>query len=446
MARSRFAAIFDRYSKEFAGSSPLYARARELFPDGITHVSRFMRPFPIYVRRAKGSTKWDVDGHELIDYWMGHGALLLGHLHPRVEEAIKEQASCGTHYGACHELELRWAELIVQLLPSAEMVRFFSSGTEATQMALRLARAFTGRKKLVKFAGHFHGWQDNVTPGVQPPFSAPPPPGILPEVTVNTMVLPASDPTEFERTLASRDDIACVIVEPTGASYGTVPLAPGFLETVRELTRKHGVLLIFDEVVTGFRVSPGGAQQALGITPDLTTLGKVVAGGLPGAAVAGRRDVMEMLCYNTGNNARIRHPGTFNANPLSAAAGVATLELLADGRLIACANARCRRLLDGMTETVKKRAVNWCVYGDYSIFHLLTDCDDADPQAMWKYDPEALKRGGDPETLDALRCAMLLNGVDFFGPKGFVSAVHSEDDIEKTIAAFDAALEMMYGG
>jgi len=436
--------VFRQFRDRFGKSAELYSRALSHFPEGVTHAGRYLEPFPVYAERAKGSHKWTVEGHELIDYWMGHGALVLGHLHPEVEAAVHEQLSRGTHYGACHELEIEWAELIKKLSPCAEKVRFTSSGTEATQMALRLARTFTGRKKILKFLGHFHGWQDNVAVGTQPPFPDSRAAGVPEDLTRNTLAIPANDPELLDRTLAEDDDIACVILEPTGASYGRVPLKPGFLREVREITRRRGVLLIFDEVVTGFRIAPGGAQEAFGVTPDLATFGKVVAGGLPGAAVAGRADIMEILAYHICEKDAIRHPGTYNANPLSASAGVATLKLIADGELIARANERAQQLRDGMAQIVKKRGVPWRVYGDFSFAHILVYDDAVEGDEIWRGNQERLKQGGPERTKYAFRCAMLLNGVDFFGLVAILSSAHTTEDIEKTIEAFDNALEMLF--
>ena len=241
--------------------------------------------------RAAGPRKWDVDGREYIDYWMGHGALFLGHSTPRMVEAVKRQVSLGTHYGACHKLEVEWADWITQLIPSAEMVRFTMSGTEATHLAIRLARAYSGRPKLVKFTGHFHGWADGVATGVNPPFEIPMSAGIPGPVLGEVLLSPANDIGALERLVKSRSDIGTVILEPSGAQAGTDPIDPGFLKDLRQLTSDKGLVLIFDEVITGFRYAPGGAQEYYGITPDMTTLAKIVAGGLPGAAVCGKRAI-----------------------------------------------------------------------------------------------------------------------------------------------------------
>src|SRR5215208_3618097 len=300
--------IIAAYRAATPGSAERAQRAADLFPSGITHDSRYIEPYGLYVTRAKGPRKWDVDGRCYVDYFGGHGALLLGHCHPEVMAAVHAQLERGTHFGASHELEIEWAERVKALIPTAERVRFTSSGTEATLMAVRLARAFTGKSKLIRFNYHFHGWHDHMTSGHTNHFDGTPTTGVLGEV-------------------------AAAIIEPTGANGGKLPIDPNFLHALRRLTAEHSVLLIFDEVVTGFRVSPGGAQAAYGIRPDLTTLAKILAGGLPGGAVAGRKDILDLLDFQVTKGAgkeKIAHPGTFNANPLSASAGIAALRVVAE--------------------------------------------------------------------------------------------------------------------
>ena len=248
-------------------------------------------------RVRKVPRKWDVDGNCYVDYFGGHGALLLGHCHPKVVEAVKQQMERSTHFGASHETEIAWAEWVMKLVPSAERVRFTSSGTEATLMAVRLARAFTGKSKLIRFKHHFHGWHDHMTSGYASHFDGSPTPGVLPGVAGGLVLAEQNDAEGLARLLEANDDIAAAILEPTGAHGAQLPIDPKFLTALRELTRQHGVLLIFDEVVTGFRVSPGGAQAEYGIRPDLTTLAKILAGGLPGGAVAGRKDILDLLDF-----------------------------------------------------------------------------------------------------------------------------------------------------
>ena len=301
-----------------------------MFPGGITHELRALDPFPVYIDRAKGSHKWAVDGPELIDYFSGHGALLLGHSPDDVVAAVQRQMARATHPGACHEMEIEWGRLVQKIVPSAGMVRFTASGTEATLMALRLARIATGRPKILKFMGHFHGWHDAVMPGAYQPYDGSPVPGIPEAVQRFTVVLPPNDLNRVEDALKNDPEIGTVILEPTGGHWGLVPIRGPFLKGLRELTTKYDRVLIFDEVITGFRVAPGGAQQAYGVTPDMTTLAKILAGGLPGGCVAGRPDLLASMEKRPGKP-KMNHPGTFNANPLSAAAGITALKRVATG-------------------------------------------------------------------------------------------------------------------
>ena len=367
-----------RFESEFAGSRRLFEKARTLFPDGVTHDSRRLEPFPVYVTHALGSRKWDVDGHELIDYWNGHGSIMIGHSHPDVVEAVREQAAKGTHFGACHELEIAWGEWVKRLVPSAEKVRFTGSGTEATLMALRLARIHTNRPKVLKFVGHFHGWHDFVMPGAYPPYETAAVPGIAADVAEQTVVIPPNDLNLLEHTLAGDLQIGAVIIEPTGGHWGEVPVRGEFLHELRRLTDKNGQLLIFDEVITGFRVHPGGAQAHYNVRPDITTLAKILAGGLPGGAVAGRADVLAHIEVRPGKP-KMRHPGTYNANPLSAAAGVATLARIATGEPNRKANETARLLKRRLNQLFAERFRDWIAYGDFSLLHIKAGYDGPRP-------------------------------------------------------------------
>ncbi len=328
--------IDEAFARRFARSAELYQRARDAIAGGVTHDSRNFAPFPVYIERAEGARKWDVDGNELVDHWMGHGSLILGHNYAPVKAAVADQLEKGTHYGACHELEVEWAEQIGRMIPSAEWVRFTMSGTEATMLAMRDARAFTGRELVIRFAGHFHGWHDYAMAGYQPPFDTPTSTGI-PAATAASMLVAYPNRIESVRQLldANPGKVAAVILEPGGGSNGIIPTDRQFLVELRELTRERGVVLIFDEVITGFRYTPGGAQRLYGVTPDMTTLAKIVAGGLPGGAVAGRRDILDVQTFKQELHRdrfdRVLQQGTFNANPLSAAAGLTCLRTVDQG-------------------------------------------------------------------------------------------------------------------
>ncbi len=443
--------IVSAYREKTAGSAKLSSRAREVLPSGIVHDSRRLDPYEIYVTHASGARKWDVDGNEYVDYYGGHGALLLGHSHPVIVDAVTRQLERGTHYAACHELEIQWGELIQSLVPCAERVRFTSSGTEANLMAFRLARAYTRRTKLVRFAGHFHGWQDHGAFGYDSHFDGSPSPGVLKEIADNVLLATADDVDATAKLLNERDDIAAVILEPTGASFGLQPLAPSLLETLRGITTRRGIVLIFDEVVTGFRVAPGGAQSYYGVTPDLATFAKVVAGGLPGAAVTGKKEILDLLDFDAAaakGFEKISHHGTFNANPASAAAGVAALTFIRDNGACETASEQAAKLRKLLNEIFFELGVAWAAYGLHSAVYVYTnpDGDDLDPQTFdaLKYPVAKLrgmKRGG---LVQKLRLALLLNGVDISSkPGGLTSCVHGDTDIEQTAEAFHRALKML---
>lgn len=451
--RVKRSATGDEYLQGRPTSARLYAEAQDVFPSGITHDSRYMTPFPLYIARAAGSRKWDVDGNEYIDFVMGHGALLLGHSHPAVVEAVTRQLAQGTHPGACTELELEWGRLVQRLVPCAERVKFTSSGTEATLMAMQLVRAFTGKPKIAKFQGHFHGWNDYAKMGEKPPFHNPVAAGVPQAVAETMVVLDPADEAGIEERLTSDPDIGGIILEPTGASSGTVPFRPGFLQWLRDLTRRTGVVLIFDEVITGFRLAPGGAQEYFGVTPDMTTLAKILAGGLPGGAVVGRADILEHLEFKAGDadwnqRKRVSHPGTFNANPVSAAAGVAALSIAATGEPQAHAAELGTVLRREMNSVLSRKGVSGCVYGMSSLFKIyIGPCDGQDhPDGFpCTADPSALKAARSGPTARALRRYMLAHGADIQGSGGTVSAAHTMEDVEAMVQIFERALEDLGG-
>ncbi|MBO8141748.1 MAG: aspartate aminotransferase family protein [Firmicutes bacterium] len=433
------------FSETFARSRELFREAKEHMPGGLTHDSRWLEPFPVFVDRAEGPYKWTVDGRRLIDYWMGHGALILGHGHPSVRRALAEQLERGTHFGASHPLEVEWARLVTEMVPGAERVRFVNSGTEATQLAMRLARAHTGRTRVAKFAGHFHGWHDEAVTGNRGPFGVTASTGASPAALAATVALPAGDADALRRALSDLD-VAAVIVEPGGGGWGAVPMEREFLALVREETRRAGAVLIFDEVITGFRLARGGAQEHYGIRADLVCLGKIVAGGLPGAAVAGPAEMMAYLEYRDeewNRRRKIAHQGTFNGNPLTAAAAVATLKQLRDGRLIRRAAELCRRLCDGLNGALARSGVTGYAYRQASMFHIALGVEPpgpADGEPPRGMDPGLLEQAAKGPRTVALRKAMLLEGVDLMRSGGFLSAAHSPADVEETVAAFERAL------
>ncbi|MBV9170449.1 MAG: aspartate aminotransferase family protein [Chloroflexi bacterium] len=426
MTQTRGATIAEELEIRHKRSADLYTQALDVFPSGVTHDSRYMQPLPIYVTHARGSHKWDVDGNEYVDYFGGHGALILGHCHPGVTEAVVEQVQKGSHYGANHELEVEWGKLVQRLVPSTRgggKVKFVSSGTEATLMALRLARAFTGKEVVVKMRGHFHGWHDYATVGMSEPWDVPSSNGVPLAVQESMRAIPSND-VEALRAALAPGDVAAVIMLLNG-------LSTDYLQQVRELTREEGVVLIFDEVVTGFRYAPGGAQEYFGVTPDLTTHAKILAGGYPGGSVSGRADIMDMLDHRPDEEwqryKRVSHPGTFNANPVSAAAGVACLNIVGDPAVQKKAAATADSIRAGINDVFEKRGIGGSAGGEVSIL------------SIEFYNPNVTGR----ELVWRFRGAMQLGGIDFSYLGGMVSAVHDERDVDQTVVAFDQALERL---
>ena len=434
------ATIIERYSEKFRKSGEMFERAADLIPGG-GHQSRTVYPHPVYVERGEGGLKWDVDGNELVDHMLGYGALILGNAHPEVTRAIGDRLAEGTHMGTATPLELRWAELVKDLVPSAERVRFTASGTESTLLAFRLARAFTGKRRVVKFREHFHGWHDYVSPesGINTQSG-------IPDETLSSVVVIEPKIEALERLLERDKDIAGVIMEPTGGHWGQFPLAnPGFLQSVRDLTASHGVVMIMDEVITMFRMSRGGAQERFGVTPDLTTMAKIVAGGLPGGSVAGRADIMDLMGRADAPN-RLAHPGTFNGNPVSASAGIAALEVIASEPINEQADAMAARLKAGLRDSLSRQEVTGHVHGIASIVHVVLglECDCGGDICTLPHSEIARVTGADAEyggLSGPLKMAMLNEGVDMMGGIGFmVSATHRDEDIDRTAEAFERSL------
>ncbi|MDE2688222.1 MAG: aspartate aminotransferase family protein [Chloroflexota bacterium] len=431
--------IEQRYYDLHTGSAERWATARDIFPDGVTHDGRRMSPFPLYGTHGQGGVKWDVDGNRIIDFWTGHGSMMLGHAHPEIVRVVQEQVAIGTHLSMSSDLEIRWAQLVQQLIPSAEKVRFHSSGTEATMMAIRMARAYTGKTKVIKFEEHFHGWSDYLAAGGAGL-------GGIPQETLSTMiVLPPNDIGAVEEALQRSDDIAAIILEPTGAHMGLEPISPTFLQQLRDITEQNGVVLIFDEVVTGFRVAKGGAQSLYGVTPDMTTMAKILGGGLPGGAVAGKADIINMIEGGNDPSRRVAHNGTFNANPLSAVAGIRALELVQTGDVNDRAAAMGERLKAGINETLTKLEIPGCATGINSLIFLRLNVDEdaADPDK----NPNAardMRNSDDAKLQEQLGLAMLNYGVHagnaHGGARFILSAAHTEQDIDESVGAIGNAL------
>jgi glutamate-1-semialdehyde 2,1-aminomutase len=440
--------IEQEFMEEFSGSRQRAMQGLEIYPAGVTHDSRYVKPFPIYIARAQGAKKWDVDGHELTDYAVGHGSLIMGHNHPEVVEAVTAQLQRGTHFGASHDQELEWGDWVQRLVPSMERVKFTSSGTEATMLAIRAARAYSGKEKILKFEGNFHGWHDYVSRN-DPAMDGTEPLYGIPQAVIDlTVVLPIDDLDAVERVLAA-GDIACVIIEPSGASWATVPPAEGFLKGLRELTEKYNTILIFDEVITGFRWAPGGAQERFGIKPDMTTFAKILAGGLPGGCFGGKRDIMAVFEFrDEPGHKKIVHPGTYNGNPLSAVAGATCLRLVSDPAVQQHCDAMAARLRAGFNKVLTSHGVPGFCYGESSVFHLMlgktcdnmTDGDLRKPEGVTV--PE-LKLGLRGKAKSSFIAGMMLEGSDITFGGGWLSVMHTAEDIDRTIEAFDKTIVRM---
>ena len=442
--------IVDRYRDLTPGSAALAQQAAELFPSGVTHDSRHLEPYGPYIERALGALKWDVDGNEYIDYFGGHGALLLGHAHPEVTAAIAAASANGTHFAASHAAEVKWAETVTRLVPSAERVRFTSSGSEANAMAIRIARASTGRHKVIRFRGNFHGWLDEFTTGYDSHFDGTAPIGITDGVAAGTVLCDSGNIDQVRSVLRSDSDVAAVILEPLGGSTGMMPISTAFLESLRELTARHDVVLIFDEVVTGFRITRGGVQGLTGVVPDLTSLAKILAGGMPGGAVVGKAELLEWLDFGataSQNREKIPHPGTYNANPISATAGATALAVIETTDVNDYTARLGARLREALTDVLVELQVPWGVYGEHSAVILFTNpanraLSPTDFDAT-RCEPSELKVKS-AELMRQLKLSMLANGVDLSPwPGAMVSSAHDESHVARTADAFRESLLML---
>jgi glutamate-1-semialdehyde 2,1-aminomutase len=435
--------ILETFEAMHDGSRRLSEQAGHVFPSGVTHDARAFEPFPVYVDRAAGPRKWDVDGNEYVDYIGGHGALLLGHNQPEVMDAVRGALERGTHFGSSHDLEIAWGEQVIKMVPCAERVRFTSSGTEATMMALRLSRAYTGRERVIKFADHFHGWHDLVVGRTREddphPHSVGVPEGFYDALTI----LPDGDVAALEEALSERD-VAAVIMEPTGAHWGTHPMSPEFLREIRRLTSEYGTLMIMDEVITGFRVAPGGAQERWGVMPDLSSHAKILAGGLPGGCVAGREDVISFLEMREGDpdwnsKQRVSHQGTFNANPASAAAGLTALRIIEGGEPCRAADAYGVDLVAALNDYFREDSVPGSAWAVSSMWHFNLGYAAPMPTGT-EWDLAEEPHGVADSLLRPLRWALFNHGVDLMGNGGMISSTHGPAEIEATVNAFRAAI------
>lgn len=422
---------------ELKTSEKLYKEALSLLPGGVSSPVRAVKPFPFYAARARGSRIFDVDGNEYIDYCMGYGPLILGHAHPAVEEAVRTQLEKGWLFGTPHELELKLAKKIVRHYKSIEMVRFVNSGTEATMSAIRLARGFTGREKILKVEGGFHGAHDAVLVRAGSAATAvPASKGIPKGVIENTLQVPFNDVEALSEVVErNRDELAAFILEPVLGNVGLILPEEGYLEEVRKITAENDVLLIFDEIITGFRLGMGGAQERFGVRPDITTLGKVVGGGFPLGVVGARREIMEHMAP-AGD---VYQAGTFNGNPISLCAGLAAVETLEREKIHTKLEKLGDELVRALEDIISDRKLGGVsISGIASMFQIFFGQFDGRPPRNYE---EALKC--DKEKYLELFWRMLRRGV-FLPPSQFetcfISAAHSDEDIETTIEAYDRSL------
>jgi len=414
------------YTSKTKKSKKLYERAKKVLPAGVSYILRFMEPYPFYTAWAKGSKLLDVDGNEYIDFWMGHHALIFGHSPPKVMREVRRQLDRGTHYGTCHELEIALAEQVVKMVPSAEMIRFTNSGTEANMYATRLARTCTGRDKIAKFEGGWHGGYDALHKAVKPPFDVPESGGLTQATLKDTLLLPFNNITEV-RKIIKRERLAGVVIEPVLGAAGCIAAEEGFLKELRELCSESGTLLIFDEVITGFRLAPGGAQEFFGVKADVTVLGKILGGGFPIGAVAGPQEIMEHMDALRYERPKFSfHGGTFCANPITMTAGLTTLRELEDGRLLNQLNKRGERLRRQLGEVFDRGKQAVQVTGVGSLWHThFTKEEVKDANAAARADREKLAR---------YHMHLIENGVFFLPTKtGSLSTAHSKADLEKLL-------------
>ena len=438
--------FFDAYQQKTPLSENLFKRASEVMPGGISHNIHYFPPYPFFVKEAMGSKIRDVDGNEYVDLWMGHYTHILGHQSEIVVEAIERQLKEGIHWGILFKKQVEWAELVRELIPCAEMVRFCCSGTEATMYAVRLARAFTGKNTILKIAGGWHGANSDLSFGIKMPYEKEESLGLLPELQQYTKVIPFNDPLKsLEVIQQNKEDLAGIILEPVIGEGGFIPATAEYLKMLRSETERRGALLIFDEVISGFRVALGGAQERFGIIPDLTTLGKIMGGGLPVGALVGKMEILEKTSPEKKGNKWERiliGGGTFSSHPLTMAAGFAMLHYLKDhsDEVYPLLEAKGEKIRKGVQEAIHHEGLDAIVTGIGSLFQTHFPFQ----KGVILDSPHSIHQFTDIEKREVeFRIRMLTKGVYMMHGGGGLSIVHSDEDIEKIIeAAKEVAKEM----
>ena len=438
-----------RHLAELAARSPrsgrLHEEARRLTPGGLSHNPRNHAPFPLYFSKGQGARIWDVDGREYIDLWMAHYDAILGHSPPQVIQTVRETMENGLHIGLAIEQEVELARRICDMVPSAERARFCASGTEATMYAVRLARAFTGRNVVIKMVGGWHGANTDLMVDVFPPdYGGPEGRGLPPEIVRATRSVTYNDIDDTARVIReAAGDLAAVIVEPALGAGGMIPAEKEYLEFLHEETRRNGALLIFDEVITGFRFAPGGAQEYHGITPDITTLGKILGGGLPIGAIAGRADILDessILRKVPKAERVIIGGGTYSCNPLSMAAGIATLDTLKAGRdqIYPTLEANNRRLCEAIRDAFRSRGIPVTITAPSSLHAVHFTREAGQPVRNMADVIDHTDPAKQIELADRLR----VHGVfEFHG--GALSVSHGDAEIASIIQAMESCADEM---
>ena len=448
--KERVAKLLDEYRDQIRAKSPkslaAWQRNRAVMPAGVGSVFRLADPFPLVVKRASGARVWDADDNEYLDFMLGFSVMILGNAPDEVQAAIQEALPRGTHYGQCHEHEYEFAKLFCDMVPGVDKVTFCNSGTEATMYALRLARATTGRPLIAKFEGGYHGTHDLLAVSlgrphpdadrygpIEDPAALPESAGLAEGAWKDTIVLPYNHPAAFEKIRRHASQLAGVIIEPVLGAGGTIPASREFLTELRQITRDIGAFLIFDEIITGFRLAPGGAQEFYGVIPDVSTYGKIAGGGLPFGAVGGTAEAMRLTEYDREPGA-ILVAGTFNGNPLVAAAGSAVLRRLStEPELYTHLNAMGDRFRAEINQFARERDYPAIATGVGSMFWMhatrgpVKDVRDA--------------RQGNPAVSVGLRLLYRMNGLHISSHHGFLCTAHTDQDIKQLIETHKAAME-----